>query len=176
MKCHFFAFIVIFLEKFICEINSAYRDLSKNNISWNTMTKKKPPSQRETINTPTTPRNAMGRRDARDSGFITGRLKNRKRGAPLKIAPRTTTNKKKKGKKTTASPSVAAMVYPVTASVTVAYITTADNTASTNGEATAPPSKSKWSWKHSGDSSKNTHAPYSKPAPKPTTCKRKYNN
>ena len=57
-----------------------------------TMTKKKPPSQREKQNTPTIPRNTMGRRDAQDSGFITGWLKNRKRGALLKISrepPRT---------------------------------------------------------------------------------------
>ena len=67
------------------------------------MTKKKPPSQQDILNPPTTPRNAMGRRDARGSGFITGCLKNRKRGAPLKIAPQTTTNKKNKGKNTTAS-------------------------------------------------------------------------
>ena len=86
------------------------RRASKGHSVSPTMTKKKPPSQRETLKPPTIPRNAMGRRDARDSGFITGWSKNRKRGAPLKIAPRTTTNKKKKEKKTTASPSVAAMV------------------------------------------------------------------
>ena len=113
----------------------------------------------------------MRRRDAWDSGFITGWLKNRKRGAPLKIAPRTTTNKKNKGKKTTASPSVAAMVSQVTASAVVAFATTAIKTESTNWEATDPTSKSKWTRKHSGDASKNTHATYSKPAPKS-----KYNN
>ena len=67
------------------------------------MTKKKPPSQREKINPPKVSRNAMGRRDARDIGFITGLLKNRRQRAPLKIAPQTTTNKKNKGKNTTAS-------------------------------------------------------------------------
>ena len=133
------------------------------------MTKKKPPSQRETLNPPTIPRNVMGRRDARDSGC----LKNRKRGAPLKIAPRTTTDKGKKGKKTTASPSVAVMVCPVTASASVASATTAVNNASTNGDNTAPPSKSKRLQKHSGGASKNARAPYSKPAPKPTTLKSK---
>ena len=30
------------------------------------------PSQQETLNPPTIPRNAMGIRDAQDSGFITG--------------------------------------------------------------------------------------------------------
>ena len=112
------------------------------------MTKKKPPSQREKLNPPTIPINAMGRRDAWDSRFITEWLKNQKQGAPLKIAPRTTTNKKKKSKKTTASLSVAAMVSPFTASVEVASATTAVNNASTNGEATDPPSKSKRSRKH----------------------------
>ena len=141
-----------------------------------TMTKKKPPSQWETLKPPTIPRNAMGRRDAWDSGFITRWLKNRNQGAPLKIAPWTTTDKKKKGKKTTASPSVAAMVSPVTASVAVASATTAVNTASNNGEATSPPSKYKRLRKHSGDASKNTRAPYSKPSPKPTTRKSKDNN
>ena len=136
-----------------------------------TMTKNKPPSQRDTLNPPTIPRNAMVRRDAWDSGFITGWLKNWKWGAPLKIAPRTTTNKKNKGKKTTASPSVAAMVSQVTASAVVAFATTAIKTESTNWEATDPTSKSKWTRKHSGDASKNTHATYSKPAPKS-----KYNN
>ena len=140
------------------------------------MTKEKPPSQWETLNPPTIPINEMGRRYARDSGFITGWLKNRKGGAPLKIAPRTTMSKKKKSKKTTSYLSVAAMVSPVTASAAVASATTSVNTASTNREATAPPSKSKRSRKHSGDASKNTCAPYSKPAPKPTTHKRKYNN
>ena len=119
-----------------------------------TITKKKPTSQRETLNPPTIPRNAMGIWDARDSGFITPRMKNRKQGAPLKIAPRTTMNKKKKGKKTTAPPSVAAMVSPVTSSATVVSATTAVNTASTNMEATAPPPKTKRSRKHSGDASK----------------------
>ena len=118
----------------------------------------------------------MGRRNAWDSGFVTGWFKNRKRGAPLKISPRTTTNKKNKGKNNTASPSVAAMVYLVTSSVAVASVTTAVNTASTNGEATAPPSKSKRPQKHSGGASKNTRAPYSNPAPKLTTRKSKYNN
>ena len=101
------------------------------------MTKKKPPSQRETLNPPTIPRNAMGRWDAQDSGFINGWLKNRKRGAPLRIAPQTTTKKKKKGKKTTESQSVVVIVSPVTISADVASDTTAVNTASTNGEATA---------------------------------------
>ena len=118
----------------------------------------------------------MGRRDAWDSGFITEWLKKQKRGAPLKIAPRTTTNKKNKGNNTTAYPPVAAMVSPVTAYMAVAYATNAVNTASTNGEATDPPSKSKRSRKHSGDASKNTRDTYSKPAPKPTTRKSKYNN
>ena len=118
----------------------------------------------------------MGRQEAQDSGFINGCLKKRKRGAPLKIVPQTTTNNKRKGKKTTAYPSLAVMVYPVTASTPVASSTTAFNTASTNGGATVPPSKSKRSRKHSGDTSKNTRAPYSKPAPKPTTRKSKYNN
>ena len=68
------------------------------------------------------------------------------------------------------------MVSPVTASVSVASATTAVNTASTNGEATASPSKSKRPRKHSGGASKYTRAPYSKPAPKPTTRKTKYNN
>ena len=68
------------------------------------------------------------------------------------------------------------MVSPVTASAAVASTTTAVNTASTNGEATASPSKSKRSRKHSGDASKNTCAPYSKPASKPTTRKIKYSN
>ena len=68
------------------------------------------------------------------------------------------------------------MVSPVTASVEVSSATTAVNNASTNGEATAPPSKSKRSRKHSGDASKNTRAPYSNPSPKPTTCKSKYKN
>ena len=58
------------------------------------ITKKKPPSQQEILKPPTIPRNVMVRQDARGSGFITGWLKNQKRGAPLKIAPRTTTNKK----------------------------------------------------------------------------------
>ena len=128
-----------------------------------TMTNKKPPSQRESLKSPTIPRNVMGRRDARDSVFITGWLKNRKRGAPLKISPRTTTNKKNK--------SVSVMVSLVTVSAAVDSATTAVNAASTNGEAIAPPSKSKRSRKHSGDASKNTRAPYSKPAPKPTTRK-----
>ena len=140
------------------------------------MTKKKPPTQRETLNPPTIPINVMGSQDARGSGFIPKWLKNRKQGAPLKISPRTTTNKKNKGKKTKASPSVAAMVYLVTASTAVASATTAVNTASNNGEATAPPSKSKLSRKNSGNVSKNTRAPYSNPAPKPTTRKSKYNN
>ena len=124
------------------------------------MTKKKPPSQQEILNPPMVPRNVMGRRDAWDSGFITRWLKNRKRGAPLKTALQTTTNKKKKGKKTAASPSVAAMVSPVTASAAVASATTTVNTESKNGEATALPSKSKWSQKHSGDASKKNRAPY----------------
>ena len=118
------------------------------------MTKKKPPSHRETLNPPTTPRNVMGRRDAwdaHDSGFITRWLKNRKQGAPLKISPRTTTNKKRKGKKTTAYLSVAAMVSLVTASAEVASATIAVNTAITKGEATDPTSKSKQSRKHSGE-------------------------
>ena len=115
-----------------------------------TMTKKKPHSHRETRNSPTIPRNAIGRRDTRDSKFINGWLKNRKRGAPLKIALWTTTNKKKKVKKTTASLSVAAMVFPVTASAAVTSSTTAVNTTSTNGDATASPSKSKQSRNHSG--------------------------
>ena len=118
----------------------------------------------------------MGRWDAWDSGFITGWLKNRKRGALLKIAPRTTKNKKNKRKKTTAPPSVATMVTPVTPYVAVASTTTTVNTASINGDANAPPSKSKRSRKHSGDASKNTCAPYSNPAPKLTTRKSKYNN
>ena len=140
------------------------------------MTKKKPPSQRETLKPHTIPRNVMGRQNARDSRFITGWLKNWNRGAPLKFSLRITTNKKNKGNNTTASLSVAVMVSPVTASVAVASATTAVNTPSTNGEATAPPSKSKRSRKHSGDDAKNTHAPYSKLAPKTTTCKSKYNN
>ena len=80
------------------------------------------------------------------------------------------------GKKTTASSSVAVMVSPVTASAVVASATTAVNTVSTNGETTASPSKSKRPWKHSGDASKYTRAPYSNPEPKPTTRKTKYNN
>ena len=140
------------------------------------MTKKNPPSQQETLNPPTTPRNVMGRRDAQESGFVTGWLKNRKRGEPLKISPGTTTNKKNKGKNTTLSPSVAAMVSPVTASAAVISSTTAVNIASTNGEATAPPSKYKRSQKHSGDASKNTRTPYSKPSPKQNIRKSKYNN
>ena len=140
------------------------------------MTKKNPPIQQETLNPPTIPINLIGIRDAWVSGFITGCLKNRKRGAPLKIAPLTITIKKKKGKKTSESPSVAAIVSPVTASTAVTSATNAANTASTNGEATAPPSKYKRSRKHSGDASKNTRAPYSKLAPKLTTRKRKYNN
>ena len=104
-----------------------------------TMTKKKPPSQWETLNPPTIKRNEMGRRDASDSGFITRWLKNWKRGAPLKISPQTTTNKKKKGENTTSSPSVAEMVSRVTTSAAVASATTAVNTASTNGGGTFPP-------------------------------------
>ena len=68
------------------------------------------------------------------------------------------------------------MVSPVTASLAVASATTAVNTASTNGETTAPPSKSKRSRKNSGGASKNTRATYSNPSPKPTTLKSKYNN
>ena len=119
-----------------------------------TMTKKNPTSQREILHPPMIPRNAMGRQDSHDSGFITLWLKNQKGGAPLKIAPRTTTNKKKKGKNTTESLSVTVMVSPVTAPVAATSATTAVNTASTNGEATDPPSNSKWSRKHSGDASK----------------------
>ena len=174
MKCHMFSRLPFFFWKLVSEIKSSHWDLSKNNISRNTITKKKPPSHQETLNPPTIPRNKMGRRDAQDSEFITGWLKNRKRGAPLKISPQTTTNKKKKGKKTPASPSVAAMISPVNASTAVASATITINTERTNGEATAPPSKSNRSRKHSGYASKNTRAPYSKPAPKPTTRKSKY--
>ena len=114
------------------------------------MIKKKPPSQGETLKHPTIPRNTMVRRDEQDSGFITGWLNNRKRGAPLKISKQTTTIKTNKGKKTTAYLSVAAMVSPVTAPAAVASATTTVNTASTDGEATAPPSNSKRPQKHSG--------------------------
>ena len=141
-----------------------------------TMTKKNHPRQWETLKPPTIPRNVMGKRDAWDSVFITRWLKNRKRGAPMEIAPRTTTNKKKKAKNNTSYLSVAAMVSPVTASAAVASDPTAVNNTSTNGEATSPPSKSKRSRKHSGDASKNTCVHYSKPAPKPSTRKSKYNN
>ena len=140
-----------------------------------TMTKKKPPSHRETLNPPTIPGNGMGRQDARDRGFITGWLKNRKRGAPLKISPQTTTKNKKKGKKTTASPSVDSMVSPVTASAAVTSATTAVNTASTNGEATVPPSKSKRSRKHIVGASKILVLPTQSQHPNQLR-KSKYNN
>ena len=73
------------------------RSASKGHSVSLSMTKKKPPSQRETLKPPTIPSNVMGRRDAWDSGFIARWLKNRKRGAPPRIAPQTTTNKKKWG-------------------------------------------------------------------------------
>ena len=114
------------------------RRSSKGILVYPKMTKKKPPSQRETLKPPTIPINAMQRRDSRDHGFITGWLNKRKQGAPLKNSPRTTMNNKKKGKKTTSFPSVADMVSPFTASATVASATTYVNTASTNGETNAP--------------------------------------
>ena len=74
------------------------RRASRGHLVSSKTTKKKPHIQRETLKPPTTiPRNVMGRRDTRDSAFITEWLKNRKRSAPLKIYPRTTTNKKKEG-------------------------------------------------------------------------------
>ena len=54
-----------------------------------------------------------------------GWLKNQKWGAPLKISPRTTTDKKKNEKNTIEPLSVAVMVSPVTASSEVASATTA---------------------------------------------------
>ena len=85
-----------------------------------TMTKKKPPSQKETLKPPMIPRNAKGRCDTRESGFITGWLKNRKQGASLKISQKNTTNKKRKGTHTILSPPLAKKISTATASVTTA--------------------------------------------------------
>ena len=62
-----------------------------------TMTKKNPPGQRETLNPTTITRNAMGIQEARDSGFITRWLKNRKRGLPLKNYPANRREQEKEG-------------------------------------------------------------------------------
>ena len=119
-----------------------------------TMTKKKPPSQQETLNSPRIARNAMGRRDTRDSGFITIWLKNRKQGAPLRIFPANHHKQEKEGEEDHSISVSCCNGLPSH------RILTAVNTASTNGEATSPPSKSKQSRKHSGDAPKNTHATY----------------
>ena len=107
------------------------------------MTKPKPPSQLETTKKPTIPRNAVDRRHARESGCITGWLKNRKRGAPLKIKP---PNKKLKGK---ASPITSAAASTVSAAATT-RATAASTTmakAGTKPPASTAPSRKYISWK-----------------------------
>ena len=62
------------------------------------MTKPFPPSQLKDVETPTIPRNAAQRTEKRTKGLITGWMKNRKRGALLKITPSAASLKKKKKK------------------------------------------------------------------------------
>ena len=111
------------------------------------MTKPKKPSQLETTTKKAIPRNAIERRHAREGGCITGWLKNRKRGAVLKIKP--PPNKKLRGKGE-ALPTTSAAASTVSAA-SMTRATAASTTTLAKAAAKPPPStarsKKYISWK-----------------------------
>ena len=128
------------------------------------MTKKKPPSQLTTTETPAVPRNAMQRKAARDAGHITGWLKNRKRGAPKKTQP--PPRKKKKGTKKIASKKTAAPTSVAVAAAAVVDLSgdapspNADNAATNAATNAAVSSTSTSSSKRKAEPSKAPRGQY----------------
>ena len=138
------------------------------------VTKPKPPSQLST-EPPPIPRNAQGRRIARDNGLISGWMKNRKRGAPSKTTPRLTSsntakrNKKKQSARdaaftTAITTEIAAIAYNQGTSTTTTTTTAASASVATAASESGAPSKSKRGRprKHSSAASKSARAPYDK--------------
>ena len=127
------------------------------------MTKKKAPSKLETAKPPAVPRNAMQRSSARQKGLITGFLKNRKRGAPLKNKAnlpkkKWMTRTSPKASPTPTSTTTVTITTTPTSTTTVTTTTTTDAASSANaaGTAAATTSQSKLLQKHSAATSKVT--------------------
>lgn len=147
------------------------------------MTKPLPPSQLKDVETPTIPRNAAQRTEKRTKGLITGWMKNRKRGAPLKITPSAASLKKKKKKKSACAKAAARDAAIITEATTDMAVTAMNASASkpkASAASATPPGKSTTGQrKHSAAASKPARSPYAKstpPEPKKLESKRNYYN
>ena len=135
------------------------------------MTKPLPPSQLKDVETPTIPCNAVQRTEERTKGLITGWMKNRKRGALLKITPSAASlKKKKKKKKNSACAKAAARDAAIITEATTDMAVTAMNASASKTKASAasatPPGKSTTGQrKHSAAASKPARSPYAKLTP-----------